>query len=297
MKAGVRVPKSGRLRDALQTIERVAASGTLPITKREQLKFAEAMSDAGELYEIGHILPARPSSQVVGELGKLMKGSLGDLHANKGPRRFQSQFWLATILHRGGYRPRVPPDKGTGAPDYLIDEGTMTYGAEIKRPDSSKSAKAAVYEAAAQLRDYGVKGAVMLDLSVAADIHQLVWLPRDEAYNAAQSAKMRFRAVARRLGEVVDRDYNTPGAALQNVLVIFFHARTYSWIEGEPSGLARVALAHAGAWVKPVKNLEYHNTINIQKRIITGLQNAGFPFEPFLEIASPPKGFPSNWKL
>ena len=81
------------------------------------------------------------------------------------------------------------------------------------------------------------------------------------------------------------------------MLVIFFHARTYSWIEGEPSGLARVALVHTGAWVKPVKNLEYHNTINIQKRIITGLQNAGFPFEPFLEIASPPKGFPSNWKL
>ena len=70
--------------------------------------------------------------------------------------------------------------------------------------------------AAGQLRDYGVKGVVMLDLSLAADIHQLVWLPRDEAYDAAHSAKTRLRAVARRLGEVVNQDYNTSGAVLQN---------------------------------------------------------------------------------
>jgi hypothetical protein len=255
------------------------------------------MTDASELYDIGHIIPARPTSQIAGELARLMKGSLGDLRANREPQQFQSQFWLGTILHRGGYLPTVPPDKGTLAPDYLIEEGTMTYGMEAKRPDSSESGVAAIYDAARQLRDYGVRGAALVDVSVVADIHQLIWVRREEAYAASQSFKSRFRTATRQIGQTVNRAYNTSGSVLQNLLVLFFHARTYSWIEGEPSGLARVLIPHVAAWIKPLKNLEYHHTMNIQAKLIIGLQKVGYPFEPLSEIAATPQGFPRNRKL
>jgi hypothetical protein len=295
--AGVRVPKSGRLRRAIDTIERAARAGAHPTAKRDQLAFAHAMSDAADFFDIGHILPSQLTTQLVGELRTLMKGQVGRTSQDGSSQRFQSQFWLGTILHRGGYRPQVPQGLGNRAPDYLIEEGTMVYGVEIKRPDTARSAESALVDASKQLQSYGVKGCVILDLSSAAALQELSWVPREEAASIAESAKGRFISITRRLGEIASREYSTSNSAMRNVLYVFYLGRTFSWIEGAASGLTIVAMAAGGAFVRPRKDLEYHHTIDTAERINQGLRHAGFSFERFRAVAKPPQEFPLGWKV
>lgn len=294
--AKVRVSDFGRLQSANRTLSRVVRLGVLPTKRLQQVILSNALADAFDYWDITACFGDQLGA-VAKDVELSLKGLAGSRSSQRVAQRFQSQLWLGSILKLGGYLPRVPDGPGP-KPDFLVEDGLSRYGVEIKRPDSASSSLRAVAKAAAQLRDYGVAGAIMVDLSQAAGFHALAWARRGRLQPRVAKIQRRFANTATRLRAVIlDYMTNRLNPGFEHIMALIVVGRTTLWVDGPPSGMTWLAVVWPASFIRRVRDLRYHHSLNMSRRIVSGLNEAGFPFPPFAEGAQLSPNFKGSWRL
>jgi hypothetical protein len=294
-RGGIRVPESGRLRRELAAL-RLAATGSLPRERQAQVLLANAATDAIDFMEIVRALGSQ-LAVVAADVQRAMRGGAIGRSTRQVAERFQSQLWLGSILARGGYEPQIPEGLGL-TPDYTIEDGLSTYGVEIKRPDSESSIENRLAKGARQLRDFGVTGCVILDLSQVSGLYEVAWLERSEAERTRTVLHARFEELDKFVrATVLDDARGIINPKFRGISTIMTFARSAIWIEGAPSGVTILATAGGHAFLRPIKNSGYHHAIKMLERLVDGLNVAGYGFEPFRSVARMGGAFPRNWRL
>ena len=295
--AGIRISQVARLRTAAKLLLHTAEVDTFPVGEAERRRVANAMSDASDFANIAALLPSERGRQILGELQQAMKGTLDDARQRRTPYRFQSQYWLGSVLSRGGYQPRVPTVTGSH-PDFLVEEGTYQYGVEIKRPETSDSALKLLEVGASQLHAFGVQGLILFDLSECTGVEALSYVARGDAHQVRDKVIEQFRTVTRALSTLVlDQVNSRHSREFDRILGLISIARGWSWLSGEPAGLALFATAGATMFFTPVRDLRYHHSVNLLQRTIRGLRAAGYEFEEFRDVAAPPANARFSWEV
>jgi hypothetical protein len=210
---GVRIPNGGRLDEARRMLRNTAAKNEFPRDRDDLLRVTNAIILANDFADIAGYLDLPLTPESLRALNQAVKGSLHQAGTTRAPYQAQSELWAQAVLSRGGLQPFAStPRIGRSLPDYLVEVGSITYGVEVKRPETRASVVANLAKARDQLNSYGVKGVIIMDLTdclppqepLTADgtIDQLnalvlreVWGSR--AYNAGYKGVMVLVVVAR----------------------------------------------------------------------------------------------------
>jgi hypothetical protein len=146
-----------------------ARAKSLPPDAIDDGTVVNAFRSALDFVEIAKLMPAELTSRDLGDYALALGGSLREDEENRQPYQYQSAFWFGTVLHRAGLAPQVPkpPRKGAGPnPDYLVHNGTMCYGVEVKRPGNWRGLSAIhIPKALTQLAAHSAAGAVVVDVT------------------------------------------------------------------------------------------------------------------------------------
>lgn len=164
---GVEVPDSSRLHQAKAILEVGVESGALVPAHRGDSLGLRALESAFDFSAIAATLPSTRIADVRKELGVAVRGGLEPTVENQAALQYQSQFVVRAALVRAGIKPIHPlasPRKGK-KPDFLVERGTMIYGIEAKRPQVAHNVVPRMEDARKQLQQYGVGGAVLVDVS------------------------------------------------------------------------------------------------------------------------------------
>ena len=158
-------PPGSWVDEAAAWLKLVHERGSLGATDDELRRTSAAVAVAVDLYHISTSLAEESNRIVAAEIGRVIKGRLlgrGDLAAGVD---YLSQFWVGTLLAQSKLKPRVfgYDSPGHRKPDFLVESGRVDFAVEVKRPRNPHSARRSVLTAAAQLRDHGGPGIVIID--------------------------------------------------------------------------------------------------------------------------------------
>lgn len=163
-KWGIQVDAS-RLIDAKRLLRDVAAAKSFPESHDELVKIAHAARDAQEFAEISGMLPDEPIPPVATAL----RDATTDRTPKDSPLRpyqAQAELWVGAMLSCATDFVGSPLDHGR--PDYVVRQGNMQYGIEVKRPQSADRILRGASKGSKQLRpwtdDYH-GGALVMDLT------------------------------------------------------------------------------------------------------------------------------------
>jgi hypothetical protein len=155
----------GPLVPALCRLREIATRGTYGPTVSELRTAASALMIANDFASILTCLPQALNGPPPDELVRMFDGTL-DLSEYRGAHDLRAQFAFAAMLGRGYFSPRlVPAQAQKKTPDFIVTVGKTRCGVEVKRPANATRMMKKIDEAAAQLRDVGLPGFVVLDLS------------------------------------------------------------------------------------------------------------------------------------
>jgi hypothetical protein len=161
----IRVLDVSRLARHSKVLRQISLDGAYP-RDPEKLRLAvRALLDA---HEFRYILPCLTDDQVphfAKQLQLAIGGSVDRDELDRMPYQYQTQFWVGAALAFAGVQPMIPAESGRKSPDYVIENGTIHYGVEVKRPRSAASCEKAVVDAVRQLRSAKVGGAVVVDIT------------------------------------------------------------------------------------------------------------------------------------
>jgi len=153
-----------QLPTAVAQLRRIAQRATFGETDVELLQSAESIDVASDWIAICNFLTDEPVAQIAEELSQATRVGANSRKSND----IRTQFWFGTILARAGLRPTVPKVQ-TRRPDFVVHIDGLELAMEVKRPESLHSVMPNVKKAASQIRDFGLPGFVVLDLSQAFD--------------------------------------------------------------------------------------------------------------------------------
>ena len=155
----------GPLIPALRRLRQIVAADSYGTTESELRAAALALLVAGDFASILTVLPVTLNGPPPVELVRMFDGSL-DLSEYKGAHDLRAQFAFAALLGQGYFNPRLVPSAASRkSPDFLITVGHTPCAVEVKRPANPARMMRKIDEAAAQLRDLGLPGFAILDLS------------------------------------------------------------------------------------------------------------------------------------
>jgi len=275
--AGIRISEHSRLRRHTTFLARVAETGSFPTTESEQHRLANALSDAAEIDLIVQTLPSTFTPLELGELRELAGGT--PEHAPNEPAlRYQAQWWLRSVLAMGGYDPQTPTS-ARESPDYLVYEGTLSYGVEVKRPGTLRGALELIAKGARQLRSQAVRGAIILDISDVVRTDELRWLPDNRLLPAGLIFEQQLKGISDRVGnQIFDSAGRTLRIGYESVMCILYVAKGWTWIQGESPELVLFAGARLQTFYPRIKNLIHHRTVMLAKKLVRGIVGAGYDF-------------------
>lgn len=156
----IRVPDSSRLPLAVRLLQRTSKLSEYPPDTQELVRIGNAIGTGFDFYRITRFLPDERIPAIAEDLRRALGGSLDDTGPSSAFRA-QSQISLAAILTAGGLKPGAPETTGASTPDYLVSIGTVTFGVEIKRPESVRSIQQRVDEAIDQIDTFSTSGGVL----------------------------------------------------------------------------------------------------------------------------------------
>ena len=160
---GIRVTPGSRLPKIVRCLRKLASRQSFPESPSQRTLIAQAARDAQEFAEISWVLPSEELRPLRESLRKAVFGTLGQ--AGK-PYRYQSELWTGAMLARSGALTRVLKASKGKSPDFILENGTMAYAVEVKRPANLPRARERVSDAASQLRqDRYHGGAIIVDLT------------------------------------------------------------------------------------------------------------------------------------
>ncbi len=162
---GIPILGASRLPLAARHLRQVAESGTYGATPPELEITAKAIMLAIDFYCIASSLEQDREDVIANELAVALKGDLERRSRDRSAYEMQSQFWVGALLAQSGLHPAMPVILNRRRPDFVIRVDTLDCGVEVKRPQTENSSERALHDAAAQLREYGKPGIVVIDLS------------------------------------------------------------------------------------------------------------------------------------
>lgn len=163
---GVLIDQQSRLRAAESALEQGITSHDLESDSDRVTELVNAIEIAEDFGAISRSLPQTHEAETRHQLRRAVAGSLLSADDDREPYRYQSQFWMGTILDSAGLHPTLPiVTDGGRKPDFIIQPLTTKYGAEVKRPMHEHNIATNVEKAVSQLEALGVEGLVTVDVS------------------------------------------------------------------------------------------------------------------------------------
>ena len=164
----VPVPRDSRLRAAARLLRFTAQRGVLPLNLGRRRRALSALSIAVDYTAIASQLPASPVASLRKELAQSVRGGLTSFGGPDAALQLQSQHWVGAFLRSQGLGldiPRFSHSRPGKIPDFVTTNHMIQYGIEVKRPRSRSRFLSSITNAASQLADFGVDGAIALDAS------------------------------------------------------------------------------------------------------------------------------------
>jgi hypothetical protein len=218
---GVAVPANSRLHEARKVLLDAAQTGAIIPAHLGTDIGIHALQVANDYKDISAALPPDRVASVRKELSRSLAGPLDPNPSDRSVLQAQSQYLVTAALWKAGAEleyPRHSPQTGLSSPDVLVTKGISQYAVEVKRPQQRKNVIPRLEDGAAQLADYGLMGAIIVDVSdcvaavphdafdgavrdIALDIYARVW--RDGiGFTSGFSKVMLAGAIGRRAWQV-----------------------------------------------------------------------------------------------
>jgi hypothetical protein len=261
---------STRLLKAKGRLLKVADQDSYGTTPDELYETAKAIILANDFYLISRTLKDDRADPIAEELEVALGGTLSEIETKKkNAFDIQSQFWFGTVLAYSGLHPAVPDSKKR-RPDFLINVGSLSCGVEIKRPKTQASAWRALSSAASQLREYGLPGAIVLDLTQCVNADELIL--HKGRVSASQIVKHRFYPLADRLTK--EASNYSRSDKFGRILLLKMYARYFNWTLGEKEDVQTGFFFKSIVLPKACAGLVTDQSERIQNLISHGLERA-----------------------
>lgn len=253
----------GHLPRAIAQLRRVARLGKFGESDIELHKTASAIEVASDWIAICNFLTEDPIAQIAEELSEATKVGASSRKSND----IRTQFWFGTILARAGLRPTVPKIQSR-RPDFVVLADGVALAVEVKRPESLHSAMRSAKDAAAQIRDFGQPGMVILDLSQALHTHMFSTRTFETGPSPTQIFRPHFR---REAGSISDRieGYEARGRFARIIGSLSF-AKLPSWQTAPALTPKRQLFAQASVFERACGGL----IVDTSHRVIQQIRNA-----------------------
>jgi hypothetical protein len=228
--AGIRVDPSGRLWSAVRLLRRIALEGQYPPNAEQLYLISWALRDALDYPQIiqGYGLDTLKLKPVQSEFRHAIGGNLNVPRSMDTPLTYQVQLWVGAILAHANLAPVIPQLK-TRSPDFLVENGSLRHGIEVKRPSSVRSFRNFISNAAHQLDDARVRGALVIDVSNLLDGFGL--FHASERGEGNQFLDTRFLALATQFSKTLTAEMNSCGSSshLRSIFLLVVLARGFHW--------------------------------------------------------------------
>jgi len=146
-------------------LQQAVDTGQLVPTHRGDDLGLRSLELAFDYGAIAASLPSTRIAEVRRDLEQSILGPISPHETSRGPLQLQSQFVVRAALVRAGVLPVHPRTGGGKSPDLLVENGLSCYGIEAKRPQVAGNVLPRFDDARDQLRDFGLKGAVLVDVT------------------------------------------------------------------------------------------------------------------------------------
>ena len=210
---------------------------------------SNAIRDAAEFNMIGNALEETRVEAIAQELKRALKGTSTQDESNRTPYQFQSQFFFGSIFALGGLTLTVAGDHH-GFPDFVVDNGTLRHGIEVKRPESRDGLQRALRSGADQLARLTGPGMLALDLTEVLDADPGTLLGSYDEWEAALT--QRFYELEAEIDAQIRRDI---GKRFRGVSAVAFYSRGGAWAAHEDVGGGAVPVYHMRFGYWPVSTL------------------------------------------
>lgn len=174
---GVAVSRS-RLQAMVELLRDASKAGKYPRDEAKLSLLSEAIRHAQEFVEITNALPKEVSPSLKSDLEKAVRGDLLPVTSATGPHlQFQTQLWVGAMLAQSQARVGVITRPGDSKnPDFILENGTLRYAVEVKRPNGELDAHNIVRKAARQIRnDKFHGGMIVVDLTDCLSVSDRFW--------------------------------------------------------------------------------------------------------------------------
>ena len=148
-KWGIDVDAISRLREGERLLRDVAAARAFPQSHDELINVAHAARDAQEFAEISGMLPDEPIPPIAIALWDATTDQAPKASLLR-PYQAQAELWVGALLSCAA--DFVGSPLRPGRPDYIVREGNMEYGIEVKRPQSADKILRRASKASQQLQ-------------------------------------------------------------------------------------------------------------------------------------------------
>lgn len=272
----VRVLDVSRLEVERRLLLDVATRGCYPHNPAQLRQIAHALRDAHEFRYISASMPEARIEQLVKELQRTVGGTPDRRSCKREAYQYQTQFWVGAILGFGNVRPIIPPTSSRRSPDYLLRNGTLSYGVEVKRPETPEGAERQMLSGARQLASAGVGGAVVIDISDCLAPEATEVIHGNESDSAELESAQTFQAIATRLEQLAfDDDRNQPRAEFLPATVMVVMASVFRWRLDDLRYPDLIKLCRFAAFWKNRNTLAYHRTLWLRDILFRGMQATG----------------------
>lgn len=263
------VSEMSRLRTHKRVLRRVLDEGTYPSGATDRRAVSNAIRDAAEFHTISGALEDARVEAIAMELKRALKGTAVQDEATRTPYQFQSQLFFGSIFAVGGLSLQIAGDH-VGYPDFVVDNGTLRHGIEVKRPESEAGVDRAVWAGADQLRRVSGPGMLALDLTEVIDAD-----PGEVVENYPLWAKLKadqFRTTEAQVHLALHRQVR--GAA-QAVAAVAFYSRGAAWTT-DSARVGAVPVYHMRFAYRPISttasNLRWHRGVWLGEALGAGLK-------------------------
>ena len=166
--AGVDIPSSSRLHQAKQLLESAAVTGAIIPEHTGDYRGLQALELAFDYAAIADTLPSRRNAALWRELRDSVRGDLSPPASNRQPLQLQAQAIVRAAFVVAGLSPQLPTHSARtarSAPDLTLDNGTLRYAIEVKRPEKAHNVLSRLRDARDQLSSFGFPGGILIDVT------------------------------------------------------------------------------------------------------------------------------------
>ncbi len=266
--AGMSVPSASRLPSAVRALSRVAKTDAFPTADQKRTELLDAIRDAAEWPLISMVYKDALLGTVKEDMRRAIKGKLG---SRTGPSlQLQAQLFFGAILRQDGKPIAAPVNQGL--PDFIISDGNLAHGVEVKAPFARSGLSRAVSKARTQLKRPSGGGMLVIDASalIESDLAALEVNPPNYA-TLESTVNNSFDELVGAVRMLVP----TPGPwrRHQGIVVTVFVARAHAWIPTLAGPRpASVIAAVAERYFRASGSLTYLRATMLRDRIGTGLK-------------------------